>query len=118
MDKKAILKKYTGQGGIVKDTIKAIPGTLKGMGKSLMKGKVLDAIDPGKIRTLPWKGLKAMGKGVERAMKIESDMQKAKEAPYKQKLEDDMAGRQRYNGIEDDISRIHDRNKKILKMKK
>ena len=38
MDKKAILKKYTGKGGIVRDTIKEIPGTLRGMGKNLSKG--------------------------------------------------------------------------------
>ena len=42
MDKKAILKKYTGKGGIVTDTIKEIPGTvsrgIKNMGKGIKTG--------------------------------------------------------------------------------
>lgn len=56
--KKEILKKYTGKGGIIGDTIRQIPNTIKGMGQNLMKGNLVKAVDPAGIvkKGLNWVG--------------------------------------------------------------
>lgn len=54
--KKAILKKYTGKGGIIGDTVREIPGTLKGMAQNLSK-----AVDPAGLVSKGINGIKNLG---------------------------------------------------------
>jgi hypothetical protein len=90
--KKEILKKYTGKGGIVMDTIKEIPGTLKTMGKNFRK-----AVNPGNISIGKGikKGLQWAGGQVEKEMK----MNKAKDDEYRRQGENMMMGREEYKPL-------------------
>lgn len=95
--KKEILKKYMGKGGIITDTIKEIPGTLKTMGKNIAKGKILKGIDPGGLVSGSAKGLKKIIKRTINGPAKESKIIKAVDNKHKEEGDDMMAGREKYN---------------------